>query len=1012
MSHSTFLSILLPKSSRQPKEMRSLVIKLVGILFLLALKTPGQTPSSAYERNVVDDGGSQILQLNRPVERTLGKGEHHVFQVSVSRDQYVRLVIDQRGLDLDITLVAPDQRSIKTVNNFDFSYGPESIAMKAEKSGIYSISLRSSNKEAPKGSYQITLTEIENDNPKNQIRIDARNTAEAAVREARKIELLSKENVQTAIKRFRDAIGQWKVAEDGVGEANTIDLLAEFYSSSVGDPRQSIELYKQSLTLWRALGFPAPEASVLQNLGTSHYMIGERRQAITYLDIALPIERKVGDVVGELAVLSTLGLSYQSLGDNFKAVDYSNQAIEILPRVPENDDSQARGYVLSNAGVAYWSSGDNLTALKLFNKALPLFVKDHDRSMQATILTNISHAHSSMDNDQTALTFLRRALPLLRPKTLANRNVRAYAFTSLGAVYDRLGRYKDAIKSLEQALSLWRATADKNGEASALNNLGFAYYGAGKKSKGLNYYQSALELARTVPYLQGQSLALMNIGNVYDDRGDIVNALVNYKESIRIREELRTTARVDEYRANFASRSFNVYAAAVLASLKAGNNADAFEFSERARARNFLDRIGNSRLDIRKGISAHVAQQEKALLNELADLEDQIRREKIKPQGELNQTSLSSLTRQLSLKRREYDEWYVALKLSHPEYRSLGSVDPPKLSEIQQTLTPSTTLISYFVTKNKLILFVITKQSLFAVPVDVSEKKLTDTVKWFRSFANLRTMEVDSLRQLFGWLVAPIKQYIKTPIVGIVPHGILHYLPFGALTDGKSYFGDEFSIFYLPSVSVENYVQRKLKPVGSKLLALAQANYEGAPVLTYADEEVRIVSQIYNAKELTGTEASKTTFLSRVTPDNAYTIIHIAAHADLSASSPLFSQIHLGPDSNSNGTLELREVYDLDLSSVSLVVLSACETQLGTQSRGDDIVALNRAFIYAGAPTVIASLWTVDDRATSDLMGSFYRHLHEGMAKAAALREAQRETRKRYPHPYYWAGFVLNGAPE
>jgi CHAT domain-containing protein len=112
-----------------------------------------------------------------------------------------------------------------------------------------------------------------------------------------------------------------------------------------------------------------------------------------------------------------------------------------------------------------------------------------------------------------------------------------------------------------------------------------------------------------------------------------------------------------------------------------------------------------------------------------------------------------------------------------------------------------------------------------------------------------------------------------------------------------------------------------------------------------------------------------------------------------------------------DGSLTVRDVYNLNLSRTGLVVLSACETHLGAQSRGDDIVGLNRAFIYAGTPTVIASLWTVDDESTGAFMVSFYSHLRRGMSKAESLRAAQRETRNRYPHPYYWAGFVLTGDP-
>ena len=140
-------------------------------------------------------------------------------------------------------------------------------------------------------------------------------------------------------------------------------------------------------------------------------------------------------------------------------------------------------------------------------------------------------------------------------------------------------------------------------------------------------------------------------------------------------------------------------------------------------------------------------------------------------------------------------------------------------------------------------------------------------------------------------------------------------------------------------------------------------------------------------------------------------ILHLAAHGSYNRANPLYSTIYLAPDQTADGRLEVHEVYGLDLASNELVVLSACETSLGRLSAGDELVGLTRAFFFAGAPTVISSLWTVDDLATRDLMLAFYSRLEAGMGKAAALQAAQAEIRQQYPSPYYWAAFVLNGDP-
>jgi CHAT domain-containing protein len=245
-------------------------------------------------------------------------------------------------------------------------------------------------------------------------------------------------------------------------------------------------------------------------------------------------------------------------------------------------------------------------------------------------------------------------------------------------------------------------------------------------------------------------------------------------------------------------------------------------------------------------------------------------------------------------------------------------------------------------------------------------------------------------------------------MVGIIPHRTLHYVPFAALSDGRNYFGDEHTLFYLPSASVLRFIQEERQPAGAQMLAMAQGQAEGLPVLNYVDEEANAVASLYHTEALTTGRASKTEFLKRAEQSS---IIHIAAHAELNTVSPLFYRIRLADDKDNTGSLEVREIYNLNLTRTALVVLSACRTELGAHSQGDNIVGLNRAFIYAGTPTVIASLWAVNDKPTSVLMRAFYKHLQQGMGKAEALRAAQRETRATYPHPYYWAAFVLTGNP-
>jgi CHAT domain-containing protein len=268
--------------------------------------------------------------------------------------------------------------------------------------------------------------------------------------------------------------------------------------------------------------------------------------------------------------------------------------------------------------------------------------------------------------------------------------------------------------------------------------------------------------------------------------------------------------------------------------------------------------------------------------------------------------------------------------------------------------------------------------------------------------------------------------YLTTSEIGIIPHGVLHYLPFAALTDGQRYLSDDHTLFALPSASVLKFVRKSQNPDnGDKSSSLrhaqdtarkgkregtvlALANGLAKPPLYDVDQEVKAIARRYPTQLLIGPKATEAALRAR---EGSFSILHLAAHGVLNTTSPLFSHIVLAPDAEHDGKLDVREVYDLNLQHTELMVLSACDTQLGERSAGDDIIGINRAFMYAGTPSVIASLWKINDRVTVDFMTSFYASLKGGNSKAKALQFAQQKTRDRYSHPYYWAAFVLTGDP-
>jgi CHAT domain-containing protein len=278
-------------------------------------------------------------------------------------------------------------------------------------------------------------------------------------------------------------------------------------------------------------------------------------------------------------------------------------------------------------------------------------------------------------------------------------------------------------------------------------------------------------------------------------------------------------------------------------------------------------------------------------------------------------------------------------------------------------------------------------------------------------------------------LVAPLTEYLPsassgqgtTPHLAIVPHDVLHYLPFAALTDGQRYLMDDYVLTTLPSASVLPFIQENTgraladplvlgNPVTGDFDATASfaTERDGLGSLPFAEKEAEAVAALYGVEPLLGQDAAEGAVRERGAGAG---ILHLAAHGHYNPVAPLSSLIALAPDDEYDGWLTVGEVYGLDLSSADLVVLSACQTNLGELSEGDELVGLTRAFIFAGTPSVVASLWSVEDEATALLMERFYTHLRDGMGKAEALRQAQLEVREEHPNPYYWAGFVLSGDP-
>jgi CHAT domain-containing protein len=361
-----------------------------------------------------------------------------------------------------------------------------------------------------------------------------------------------------------------------------------------------------------------------------------------------------------------------------------------------------------------------------------------------------------------------------------------------------------------------------------------------------------------------------------------------------------------------------------------------------------------------------------------------------------------------------YEEALTAIEARSDQLATLvpGRKAVLGLEDVQDKLDEHVTLLSYFVLKDRMLVFLVTRLDFEVIEIDVSVENLGNRISYLYQILSLR--QPDAARQaaedLYELVITPLAAFLHTPQLAIVPHGLLHYLPFAALRDPdtEQYLTEQYTLVNLPSASALPFI--KQNAVGCNLTSpLVLGNPTGdadLPSLRFAEQEARAIAAVYDVEPILGVAATEGIVREHVAEAG---ILHLAAHGGYNPFNPLFSTIFLAPDENYDGRLEVHEVYSLNLKHTDLVVLSACQTQLGELSAGDELVGLTRAFFFAGTPTVIASLWRVDDEATAILMERFYRHLQAGLGKAAALRQAQLDMLVDYPDPYYWAGFVLSG---
>jgi CHAT domain-containing protein/tetratricopeptide (TPR) repeat protein len=501
------------------------------------------------------------------------------------------------------------------------------------------------------------------------------------------------------------------------------------------------------------------------------------------------------------------------------------------------------------------------------------------------------------------------------------------------------------------------------------------------------------------------------LGRLKELSGATQEAEELYTKAIDQMESLRGNIRLDEMRMSFGRDKYQVYENVVNLKLNKADSRAAFQFVERSKSRTLIDLLERN-LDTVWDAGAEESprmQRVRKIREELNILYSRLNQV-----GGTARLTMSDTLTKLEISRREQELVQLLREVGSEKsgWATLQTMELPEVEEVQAMLRTNEVLVEYYAVGDRVHAFVIGRND-FKVHQDVttnsairtSLKGLTFQLSKFhlqpayiQSHASmLLAASQHHLRELHRQLIEPLITTLGRRSLIIVPHQALHYVPFQALYDGTNYLVDTHDITYGASASVLRICRQRKVQKTDQDLVLAVAD-EGTP---YINDEVENLRELLpKARIFTGSEAQEDK-LREYGPTAGK--IHIAAHGIFRSDNPMFSSLKLG-----DTWLNLFDIFNLQLGA-ELTTLSACETGMSAVWEGDELLGLARGFLYAGTPSLVVSLWTVNDRSTAQLMRCFYRGLQSGLSKSRALRDAMVEVKASFPHPYYWAPFVLMG---
>ena len=746
---------------------------------------------------------------------------------------------------------------------------------------------------------------------------------------------------------------------------------------SLGDIQRAIEYHEQALSIATEAGENTVEGCIYGSLGVDYHLVGDFRRAIEYHKLHLLIAKEFSDRTCEEHAYNGLGIAYLHVSEFQLAIEYHHQRLIFAKEVGDRElEGRAYGYL----GSVYNSLGEYQRAIEYTNKSLIIAKEIGDRERQGQAYSNLCATYLSLEEFPVAMQCYKKQLSIA--KEVGDRKGIGNAYSNIGDLYKSLGDVQRAMEYFKQSLSNAEEIGDRNGQGRAYCRLGMCYRNLHDLKEAIECYKQHLIIAEEIGDRMTEACAHVDLGQLFLYSDSLNEALEHFRCSVKIYDTIRASSiSEDQLKISFRTKHQFAYTHLWQVLVMLQRNDEALYAAERGRAQALLDA-----LKVTYGLTS--------LSPRSIESEEEVRNISRKT---------TVLTVFLALHLKTVNIWVLG-KEGNPIFRQAEI-------EIGREHEDSFTLLLDTVLKN-------IRDGVGIRCENRSMDKLSDDSTPSSTRDDNQTSEpsqesTEFLQPLYDAVLGPIEDLLDGDELIVVPDGSLSKAPWAALSE-------TLRIRTVPSLTslklitdspIEYHNKSGALLVGDPCLKKI-TDRRGNPIydpLKYARMEVEMIGEILKSQPLTGEDATKEAVLQRI---KSVSLVHIAAHGKKET-----GEIVLAPDPRWESKPPKEEDCIMKMSDIQavklrarLVVLSCCHSGQGEVS-SEGVVGMARAFLFAGARSVLATLWAIDDEATMMFMKSFYQQLGNGESASVALQRAMKCLRDShdYSAPKYWAPFVLIG---